>query len=168
MLVANLPYNVASAVMINLTTTPPFADSMYVTIQKEVALRMTAGPGDKNYGILGIILNATGDVKMIRILKPTVFWPAPLVESAMVSFIRREEKVKRIKDINILRDVVGLFMQHRRKMLKACCKFAKGRLSKIGNWPEIFQSCDINPQNRPEQISPDSYIAIANLCYIYL
>lgn len=167
MLVANLPYNVASSVIINLTTSSVFADSMFVTVQKEVALRMTATVSNKNYGILGIILNATGDVKVIRILKPMVFWPEPLVESAMVSFVRREEKVKRIKDINILRDVVGLFMQHRRKMLKACCKLAKGRLVEI-DWPEVFKSCNINPQNRPEQIAPENYIAIANLCYTHL
>jgi len=88
LLVANLPYNVASPVMMNLLTGETKADGMYVTVQKEVGERMTAGVGSGDYGILSIFLAAFGDVKTIRVLKPTVFWPQPQVDSAMVSFIR--------------------------------------------------------------------------------
>ena len=135
LLVANLPYNVASAVMINLVTGPvtgpPLCgniDAMYVTVQKEVADRMTASPGSSNYGTLSIFLNATGEVKTIRTLKPTVFWPKPQVVSAMVSFIRKEEKAGRIRNTKLFSKTVNLFMQHRRKMLKACVKFAAALL----------------------------------------
>ena len=70
---------------------------------------MTAHPGSKDYGTLSILLSATGDVKHIRTLKPTVFWPQPLVNSAMVSYTRDAEKLKKIKNIEMLSEVAGLF-----------------------------------------------------------
>ena len=171
LLVANLPYNVASAVMINLVTSPitgpPLCgniDAMYVTVQKEVADRMAATPGSGDYGTLSIFLNATGEVKIIRVLKPTVFWPQPRVDSAMVSFVRKEKKTGRIRNTELFSKTVNLFMQHRRKMLKACVKFAAGPLGKISDWPQIFEQCSIDPTHRPEQLSPENYIAVANLC----
>jgi len=165
LLVANLPYNAASAVMLNLVKESTTADAMYVTIQKEVADRMTAVPGSKHYGTLSIFLAATGDVKTMRVLKPTAFWPQPQVDSAMVSYIRSKEKTGRINNMKIFSEIINLFMGHRRKMLKTCTKFAKGRLTKINNFPEIFQQCSINPRNRPEQLPSEDYIAIANLCH---
>ena len=164
LLVANLPYNVACPVMLNLVEGPTVVDEMYVTVQKQVAERMSAKPGSRDYGILSIFLSATGEVKTERILKPTVFWPQPQVESAMVSFVRREEKVSRIKSMELFGEVINLFMGHRRKMLKACTKFASGELLDIDNWPEVFEQCSIDPTQRPEKLPPQDYIAIANLC----
>lgn len=165
LLVANLPYNVASPVMLNLVTGPTVADSMYVTVQKEVADRMTAAPGSSDYGTLSIFLGATGDIKTIRVLKPTVFWPRPQVDSAMVSFVRKEAKLGRIQNMELFSETINLFMGHRRKMLKACTKLARGKLAKINNWPEIFARCRIDSTQRPEQLAPEDYIAVANLCY---
>ena len=164
-LIGNLPYNAAAPVMLNLITGPFVADCMYVTVQKEVAERMAAAPGDWSYGVLSILMAATGEVKVLKILKPTVFWPMPQVQSAMVSFNRNRAKVGEIKSMELLRQVVNLFMQHRRKMLKACTKFAKDRLARIQNWPDIFAKAQINPHLRPEQLSPEKYLQIANLCY---
>jgi len=164
LLVANLPYKVACPVILNLISGPVSADSMYVTVQKEVARRITAPPGDKHYGVLSIFLAAVGDVKTMRVLKPTVFWPQPKVDSAMLSFVRRKAKSRRIKNMELFTRLVNLFMQHRRKMLKTCTKFAKGKLAEISNWPEIFEQCSIDPARRPDQLSPEDYIAIANLC----
>jgi len=168
LLVANLPYSVASPIMLNLATGPTTAESMYVTVQKEVAQRMTAAAGSKDYGILSILLSATGDVKTERVLRPTVFWPQPQVDSAMVSFVRKKEKVSRIKNMEVFSEVVNLFMQHRRKMLKGCTKLAAGELTKIHSWPKIFEQCRIDPHQRPEQLPPEDYIAVANLCYEHL
>jgi 16S rRNA (adenine1518-N6/adenine1519-N6)-dimethyltransferase len=165
LLVANLPYRVASPLMMNLITGNVRADGMYVTVQKEVAERMTAAPGSDDYGTLSIFLAATGDVKTVRTLKPTVFWPQPQVDSAMISFVRSEEKVSQIKHLEFFSEVVNLFMGHRRKMLKACSKLATGKLIEISNWSQIFEQSCVDPQNRPEQLSPEDYIAIANLCH---
>lgn len=164
LLVANLPYNVACPVILNLVTGPTVVDEMYVTVQKQVAERMTAKPGSGDYGVLSIFLSAAGEVKTEKILKPTVFWPQPQVVSAMVSFVRKEEKVSRIKSMELFGEVINLFMGHRRKMLKGCTKFADGELAKIDDWPEIFEQCSIDPTQRPEKLPPEDYIALANLC----
>jgi len=161
-LVANLPYNTASPLMMNLITGPIIADAMYVTVQKEVADRMTAAPASGSYGILSIFLGATGHVKTIRTLKPAVFWPQPQVDSAMVSFVRDSEKARRIANMEILSQTVHLFMGHRRKTLLACSKLARGKLAKIANWPEIFEQCRISSTQRPETLGPENYINIAN------
>ena len=162
LLVANLPYSAASPVIMNLITGPTTADGMYVTVQKEVADRMTAAPGSSDYGILSIFLTAAGDVKTIRTLKPAVFWPQPQVDSAMVYFIRNQAKSNRIKNMELFSETVHLFMGHRRKTLSSCSKLARGRLAEITNWPEIFEQCSICPTKRPETLSHDDYIAIAN------
>ncbi|MFA5553396.1 MAG: 16S rRNA (adenine(1518)-N(6)/adenine(1519)-N(6))-dimethyltransferase RsmA [Phycisphaerae bacterium] len=164
MLVANLPYSVACPVMLNLVTNTLTADCMYVTVQKEVAQRMAAEPREEEYGTISILLAATGDVKIERILKPTVFWPEPQVDSAMVSYIRNDNKVRRIHNMRMLTEVVSLFMGHRRKMLKACAKLATDDLAKVRNWSAVFQECFVDPHLRPEQLEVTDYVAIANIC----
>ena len=66
--------------------------------------------------------------------------------------------------MEIFSHLVGLFMQHRRKMLKAIVKFATGDLAKV-NWDKLFEQCGIDPQKRPENLRPEDFICIANLCY---
>jgi 16S rRNA (adenine1518-N6/adenine1519-N6)-dimethyltransferase len=160
LLVSNLPYNVASPVIMNLITGPVAVDGINVTVQKEVADRMTAMSGGRDYGILSILIQANGDVKTIRILKPTVFWPQPQVDSAMVSFHRDREKSARITDMELFGHLVNLFMSHRRKTLLASSKLTSGEL--IKNWPQIFEKCSIDPKKRPEQLSVEDYINITN------
>jgi len=164
LLVANLPYNIASAVMVNLTCGKPAVDAMFVTVQKEVAERMAAPPASKHYGTLSIILGATGTVKIFRKLGKHVFWPEPEVESAMVSFVRQADRSERIDDMEIFRRIVALFIGHRRKMLRACVKFATGRLSSIDGWADIFSNAGIDPKLRGEDIAIEDFISIANLC----
>ncbi len=165
LLVANLPYSVGSCVMANLITGAVTADAMFVTVQKEVADRMAATPCHDDYGTLSILMAATGQVHFLRKLPAAVFWPRPQVESAMVSFQRDKKKVKQIHDMRTFRDVINLFMGHRRKMLKACTKTAHGSLEKITHWGDIFDESFIDPHKRPEEITPEQYISIANLCY---
>lgn len=168
LLVANLPYDVACPVVVNLVTGAVTADAMYVTVQKEVAERMTAQPGSRDYGSVSILLAATGAVKIIRILKPAVFWPQPQVDSAMVSFVREESKAGRVRTMDIFSEVVHLFMSHRRKMLKSCVRFAKGRLVEMRDWPRVFDAASVDPRNRPDRLSPEDYVTIANICSVQL
>jgi 16S rRNA A1518/A1519 N6-dimethyltransferase RsmA/KsgA/DIM1 with predicted DNA glycosylase/AP lyase activity len=83
----------------------------------------------------------------------------------MVAYQRQKKKVEQIKDIAILKEVAGLLMGHRRKMLKACVKFAEGRLAEVHHWGDIFERAFVDPHNRPEQLSAENYISIANLCH---
>lgn len=165
LLVANLPYNVGSSVMANLITGPVVAEAMYVTVQKEVADRMAAGPNHEEYGPLSILMAATGRVHFLRKLPPSVFWPRPQVDSAMVSYEHSLAKAAEIHDMQTFREVIALFMGHRRKMLKACVKLAQGRLESIRRWNDIFDEAFVDPHKRPEQITPKQYINLANLCY---
>lgn len=168
MLVANLPYNIAASLMANLIVLEPTAEAMYVTIQKEVAQRMSAKPGDELYGILSILMNVCGEVKFLKKLPPSVFWPAPKVESAMVEFIRDETKIKQIKNMTVLREVISLFMGHRRKMLKACTKMATEELAKITDWISIFNKTQIDPEIRGEKLQPFDFVRLANTCWEHL
>lgn len=162
-LVSNLPYNAGTPVMMNLITDAPYADAMFVTVQKEVAQRMTAAAGESAYGILSVIMAATGSAKMLKTLKPTCFWPQPDVDSAMVAWVRDKDKASAIKDIHLLSDVVALFMQHRRKMLRAAAKFAEGRLAAVSDWNAVFKAANIIPESRPDDLSPADFVRLANV-----
>ena len=183
LLVANLPYIAATPVIINLIVGPIIADAMFVTIQKEVADRMIAQQGIKDYGILSILMAATGEARHIRTLKPTVFWPQPQVHSAFVQYVRDAKKIKAIKSVEMLSRVTGELLRYRRKMLKSCCKLISvagilpARSCDAGfqpaparpgwpryNWPEIFNQLGIDPEIRPDNLSPEQFVAIANLC----
>jgi len=164
LLVSNLPYDVASSVMIDLVKGPMTADAMFVTVQKEVAERMTAPPGGRAYGTLSIFLQATGEVELMRRLKPSVFWPPPGVDSAVIRYVRDPAKSRRILDMDVLDGVVGLFIGHRRKMLRACIKQAPPELGGRDLWPKLFEQHAIDPTRRPEELSPDQYVDLADSC----
>jgi len=168
LLVANLPYDVASPIMINLVKGPLVADAMCVTVQKEVAERMIASPGRRDYGTLSIFLQGTGKVEMLRTLPPSAFWPPPQVDSAIVRYSRDPAKIRNIEDMGLFGAVVSLFIGHRRKMLRACVKAAPPELPGRDLWPAIFERCSVDPTRRPEELSPDQYIALANACRQFL
>ena len=161
LLVSNLPYDVASPVMINLVKGPLIVEAMCVTVQKEVARRMTASPGGRDYGTLSIFLQATGEVEMLRTLPPGAFWPPPQVDSAVVRYRRDGHKSLRIADMDLFGSVVGLFIGHRRKMLRACAKQAPPQLGGRDLWPRIFEQLAIDPTRRPEEIPPQQYVDLA-------
>jgi len=165
LLVANLPYDVASPIMINLVKGPLIVDAMCVTVQKEVAERMIASPGRRDYGTLSIFLQATGKVEMLRTLPPSAFWPPPQVESAVVRYVRDWAKSGSIANMGLFGAVVSLFMGHRRKMLRACAKGAPPELGGRDLWREIFERCSIDSTRRPEELSPEQYVALANTCH---
>jgi 16S rRNA (adenine1518-N6/adenine1519-N6)-dimethyltransferase len=165
LLTANLPYSVGSAVMANLIIGPVTADAMYVTVQKEVADRMAALPDHEDYGTLSILMAATGHVHFLRKLPASVFWPRPQVESAMVAFERDAAKVAQIHDMATFKQIITLFMGHRRKMLKACVKFAEGDLEKVRHWTMVFEEAFVDPHHRPEELTAADYINIANPCF---
>ncbi len=164
LLVANLPYDVACPVIVHLVKGPLVADAMFVTVQKEVAERMTAAPGGRHYGSVSILLGATGSAHTLRTLGPGVFWPPPRVDSALVAFTRDETKCRRIGDVGLLSDVVAFFIGHRRKMLRACVKSIPPERGDRQRWMAIFERCGIDPTQRPAELAPGQYVELANLC----
>ena len=83
-LVANLPYNIATPIIANLLDGEPHPVSITVTIQKELAERIVAKPRTKDFGALSVWIQCQAVARIVRILPPSVFWPRPQVESAIV------------------------------------------------------------------------------------
>jgi 16S rRNA A1518/A1519 N6-dimethyltransferase RsmA/KsgA/DIM1 with predicted DNA glycosylase/AP lyase activity len=79
-----------------------------------------------------------------------------------------DEKLDRIRSLELFRRVVSLFMGHRRKMLKSCMKFAEGPLASVEDWPNIFERASVDTTRRPDNLSAEEFIAIANNCYALL
>jgi 16S rRNA (adenine1518-N6/adenine1519-N6)-dimethyltransferase len=90
-LIANLPYHIASPLLANLAADHPAMGGAVVMVQKEVADRLSAGPGSKAYGALGILIQTLCDVRTVGVLPPGCFWPPPKVASAVVRLERRAE-----------------------------------------------------------------------------
>ncbi|MHC4447902.1 MAG: 16S rRNA (adenine(1518)-N(6)/adenine(1519)-N(6))-dimethyltransferase RsmA [Planctomycetota bacterium] len=150
-LVANLPYQIASVLICTLLTDYPQCTGQFVTIQKEVADRLTASPGIKDYGAPSILVQVLARVERVAVLKPTSFWPAPEVSSAMVRIQPRLDHG--IDDPAAFgRFLVQLFTK-RRKQLGTI--LAGTRIE----WP-----AGIAPQLRPEALTPQQAVALWRAC----
>jgi len=105
-LVANLPYSVATPVIANLLLCEPAPHSMTVTIQKELADRITARPDTRDYGALSVWIQSQSRVELVRVLPPSVFWPRPQVTSAIVHIEIDPALRGRIGDLQFFHDFV--------------------------------------------------------------
>lgn len=118
-LVANLPYNIATPLLSNLLVHPDLAPVLMVaTIQLELAERMRARPAEPAYGSLSVLIQALADITLVRTLPPTVFWPRPKVDSAIVSIRPDPAKRALVGDVAWFHQVVRQLFLHRRKNLR--------------------------------------------------
>ncbi len=118
-LVANLPYNIATPLISNLLRAEILPFSMTVTIQRELAERIMAGPGSKDYGALSVWIQAQCHGEIVRYLPPSVFWPRPKVESAIIHLEVDQQLRQAIPDRDFFHEFLrGIFL-HRRKFLRA-------------------------------------------------
>ena len=130
-LCANLPYAVATPLISNLLLSDIPPHSMTVTIQKELADRIVARPRTSAYGALGVWIQALCDTRIVRIMPPSVFWPRPKVDSAIIRIVSNQEKRKRIADLRFFHQFVRAVFFHRRKFLRSVlCSAFKDKLSK--------------------------------------
>lgn len=151
-LCANLPYAIATPLLSNLllSETPPH--SMTVTIQKEVADRIVAKPRSKDYGALSVWMQAICDTHIIRVMPPSVFWPRPKVDSAIIQLTWNQKKRRRIPDLPYFRQFVRALFLHRRKFLRSVlCSAFKDQLSK-SEVDEILANLGINEAIRAEDL----------------
>jgi 16S rRNA (adenine1518-N6/adenine1519-N6)-dimethyltransferase len=131
LLVANLPYNVATPIISNLLRERRPPDAMVVTIQKELADRMVAPPSTKDYSALSIWLQSLCKIEIVRILSPKVFWPQPKVHSAIVRLDLDRTRMAAIPDLEYYHQTIRSLFFHRRKYLRSVVISAmKGRLEK--------------------------------------
>lgn len=118
-LVANLPYNIATPLITNLLTLEDIVPtSMTVTIQKELAERMVARPGTKDFGALSLWIQAQCNPEIVRLMSPKVFWPRPKVDSAIIHLATDFNKRSRIPDLAYYHRFVRNLFIHRRKLLR--------------------------------------------------
>jgi 16S rRNA (adenine1518-N6/adenine1519-N6)-dimethyltransferase len=146
-LVANLPYGVATPLMLALLAHQPECGSIFVTIQKEVADRLLAKPSTDDYGTLSVVAQAAARVERIAVLPPECFWPRPEVTSAMVSVFRRPDPLT--PDIAGLAEFCQRVFSKRRKQLGSV-------LGRGFPWPE-----GVKPENRIEELAPPLVVALA-------
>lgn len=150
-IVANLPYNVGTKMLINWLTANPFFWSQAVLMfQKEVAERVVATPSDKAYGRLAILSQSVCSAHLAFEVPAGSFSPPPKVDSAVVVLDPLPE-AERFPDLKLLGEVTMAAFGQRRKMLR---KSLKTIAKKYGVEPEPWcESCGIDPQRRPETLS---------------
>ncbi len=152
-LAANLPYNIATPLVSNLLSWDVVPETMTVTIQKELADRIMAEPNSKAYGALSVWIQSLCDVSLIRVLAPTVFWPRPKVESAIIHIQHRPERRQQIPDVLFYHEFVRSMFFHRRKFLRGVAVSAfKGRLSKPAV-DDVLARAGLDADARTEQLS---------------
>jgi 16S rRNA (adenine1518-N6/adenine1519-N6)-dimethyltransferase len=116
-LVSNLPYGAGTSVMAILLADYPTCISLSVTIQKEVAERLLAGPGSRDFGPVSVLAQAVADLKLVATLPPECFWPRPDITSAMLSMQRKVTPLT--TDPRGLLDAAQRVFEKRRKQLGA-------------------------------------------------
>jgi 16S rRNA (adenine1518-N6/adenine1519-N6)-dimethyltransferase len=160
-LVANLPYNVATPLMSNLLALDRPPDAMTVTIQKEVADRIVARPGSKDYGPLSPWIQSQCQVALVRVLPPTVFWPRPKVHSAIVQVDLQPERRAAVGDLEFFHSFVRAVFLHRRKLLRSeLATVFKDRLDKPAV-DRILGQENLPADVRAEQLDGQQLLALS-------
>lgn len=153
-LVANLPYQVATPLLMNLLVDYPQVRRFCFTVQSEVGERLTAGPNRKAYGPLSIVVQLLSSVQTIARIPPGAFWPAPAVDSVM---LRLDVQKAPFGDPAELRRFVALVrstFEHRRKTLRAALSYV------IDDEP-LARACRcFDPKRRPESLRVDEWVAL--------
>jgi 16S rRNA (adenine1518-N6/adenine1519-N6)-dimethyltransferase len=156
MLVANLPYNVAVPVVLNLLAELPTLRGGLVMVQKEVADRLVAPPGSKVYGVPSVKLAWYAEARAAGRVPPAVFWPVPNVDSGLVAFAARTPPAG--VDRRAVFAVVDAAFAQRRKTLRAALAGWAGGPDKA---EQVLVAAGISPQERGESLSVGQFAAIA-------
>lgn len=160
-LVANLPYNVAATIILQLFQTMPSLERAVVMVQKEVADRIAAAPGSKTYGAYTVKLSLYGEVTGRFEVPPRCFMPAPHVDSAVVCIDRASvldaTASMQVEAAEVARVVDAAFAQRRKTIRNSMSSngFDKNALD------AAFEACGIAPTTRAEQLSTAEFIALA-------
>ncbi len=158
-IVANLPYNVGTELLVRWLTPPdwpPFWQSLTLMFQREVAQRITAQPGSKAYGRLAILAQWRSDARIVMDLPPEAFVPAPKVKSAVIH-LTALPRPRFPADAAILSRIVALGFNQRRKMLRASLKSMGPQIE------DQLRAAGLKPTDRAEQISLEGFCALARV-----
>jgi 16S rRNA (adenine1518-N6/adenine1519-N6)-dimethyltransferase len=161
-LVANLPYCVATPVVSNLVASEYAWERMVITIQRELAERMSAREGTSDYSALSAWLQAQCRIEVLKRLPPDVFWPRPNVESAIVLIEPDPALRQRIRNRAFYHEFLRTIFQQRRKQLrKVLSSVGSGSLARE-QIDEVLRSRNLEGRERAEELSPAALVDLCN------
>ena len=158
--IANLPYSITTPILWKLLLHKKEIHSCVLMMQKEVAERIVAGPGGKDYGALTIGVAYHADAVLIATLSPENFYPTPKVDSALLKLTMRETPKVAVDDEALFFKIVRTAFRTRRKMLKNT--LTRGRLAPAEVLGNAFEELNIAPQRRPETLDITEFAALTN------
>lgn len=156
-LVANLPYNVAVPVVLHLLAELPTLRRGLVMVQKEVADRLTAGPGSRIYGVPSVKLAWYATARPAGRVPPNVFWPVPNVDSGLVAFTRREPPRADVRREVVFAVIDAAFAQRRKTLRAALAGWAGGP----DRAASALVTAGIDPGTRGEALTVEQFAEIA-------
>ena len=159
--IANLPYNISTPLIINLLETNFPLKLMVLTLQKDITNRLSAKPGTKDYGVLSVISQYFCRIEVLKNLPPDVFWPSPKVESSIVKLILHNKKeLTPISDYGLFRNIVKtIFMSRRKTICNSLKVLYKGM---VGNdlLQPVLENAGIDPKVRGETLDVGKIIEL--------
>jgi 16S rRNA (adenine1518-N6/adenine1519-N6)-dimethyltransferase len=161
-LVANLPYNIATPLLSNLLLSRHVPHSMTVTIQKELAERITAKPSTKDYSALSVWIQSQCTAEIVRLMPPSVFWPAPKVSSAILRIVVDSERRAQIGDLQFFHQITKALFLHRRKFLRANVVAALKQHHNKEQVDSLLDEMGFAPDTRTEQLEVPTLIKLAD------
>ncbi|MFC4494270.1 16S rRNA (adenine(1518)-N(6)/adenine(1519)-N(6))-dimethyltransferase RsmA [Streptomyces ovatisporus] len=156
-LVANLPYNVAVPVLLHMLATFPTLQRVLVMVQSEVADRLAAPPGSKVYGVPSVKAAWYCEVKRAGAVGRSVFWPAPNVDSGLVSLVRRDPPRTSARRDEVFAVVDAAFAQRRKTLRSALSGWAGSAAAA----EEALTRAGVSPQARGEALTVEEFAAVA-------
>ncbi len=162
----NLPYNISSQILIALLNAKQSIDRASLMFQKEVARRLAAGPGSKDYGRLSVMLQYSADVKKLATVGAHLFLPKPKVASEVIE-IRFKKKIDQpVVDETLLSTVVKAAFSTRRKTLKnALANISTG--NDAASIKKILAQAEIDSGRRAETLAVSEFVALTNAFFSY-
>lgn len=159
-LVSNLPYNVASTVIVESLYFEVPPSFLCVTVQKEVAQRITSSNGVKSYGPLSVLCQAVADVKFIATIPPGAFVPPPKVYSGIIRVSFNPVRASKISDYDYFRKFVTRIFRHRRKTLRSGWIKKLPEVQKVLMMDELAK-LGIDSGSRPESLDAHQCVVLA-------
>lgn len=153
-LIGNLPYNISTPLIFHLLKYCSIIHDMHFMLQQEVVDRMAATPNHKSYGKLSVMIQYACKVQSLFSVSPQSFYPKPKVQSAIVRLLPYASPPHPVKNLERLREITGAAFNQRRKTLS---NSLKAYLNK-----EDFTILGIDSGNRPEQLTVEEFVRIAN------
>ena len=153
---SNLPYNIAVPITLDLLQQAGGVDPMLVMVQREVGERVIASPGEEAFGAVSLRVAYRADAKLLRRVRPSVFWPEPQVESVLVRIERRPPPVE-TPEKALFRLVDAGFAQRRKTMLNALVRLGHDRKQATA----ALEQAELEPQVRAEELALEDFARLA-------